>query len=66
MSEDKVPEWVRLKRETEALWRGAWEAIGELWHRLNLVEERLDKIERTVERDTKPTRTVSGKRSGKL
>jgi predicted nuclease with TOPRIM domain len=72
MSEDKIPEWDRAKREILSQLRGLWEEIGKLtdwsWRleqRIDHVEERLTMIEkqhmnlrRDFDRsDAKPVRT---------
>jgi hypothetical protein len=58
MSEDQTPEWVRVKREVESLWKGAWDAIYELWDYVRDLEKRLAKLELDFQKsDSKPART---------
>jgi hypothetical protein len=45
MSKSITPEWLRVKREVEALWRSAWHAIHELDDRIHHVEKRVEKLE---------------------
>lgn len=51
MSKDITPEWLRLKRELQALLKGAWDEIGYITDRVAKLEKRLHRIERDIESD---------------
>jgi len=54
MSDEITPEWIRVKREVEALWRGAWDTIHRLEDRLHRVERRVDRLENPKKIDKPP------------
>jgi len=56
MSDDLTPEWMRLRREIQALVRGMWEELGRLSDRVHALERRTDQIDRDLEQADVRTR----------
>lgn len=46
MSEEITPEWLRVKREIQAIARGVWDSLHRVEDRVRRLEKRTERLER--------------------